>query len=140
MIAERHNKKTEIVIKYAYHHPEANAQTWVFWVHASSAVRFEESYRRIAWQVQISSCQDPKADVLSIVHAWLSDENNGRWMMVVDNADCSQVVFGSRSSKAQTLITSFASSTALIPMLSDRSLADYCPMSAHGSIVITSRS
>ena len=36
---------------------------------------------------------DPKADVLRLVRSWLCDESNGRWVMVVDNADDADVFF-----------------------------------------------
>lgn len=137
-MANEHRSKTQIAIEYAYRRRGAEPQLCVFWVHASSAARFEESYRKIAQQVQISSWADPKADVLSMVHAWLSDERNGRWTMVVDNADSAEVMFGSRSGEAGTPTMSFTSSTAAAS--SDRSLSDCLPSCDHGSIVITSRS
>lgn len=57
---------------------------------------------------------------------------------MVDNTDSGEVLFGSRSGEARTAPTS---STAFIPTaLSERPLSDYLPSSAHGSIVITSRS
>lgn len=83
----------------------------------------------------MSGWADPKADVLSIVHAWLSDENNGRWTIVVDNADSHEVMFGLRSREA---MTTFAPLTAPITTtLSGCPLSDYLPSAAHGSIVIT---
>jgi hypothetical protein len=36
---------------------------------------------------------DPKADVLRLVRSWLCDKRNGRWLMVVDNADDASVFF-----------------------------------------------
>lgn len=101
MVAKRHNRKTQIAIEYAYRRQEADSRMWVFWVHASSATRFEESYRKIAQQVHIDSWADPKADVLSMVHVWLSDENNGRWTMVVDNADNEEVMLTVQDAEAQ---------------------------------------
>ncbi|KAI1608989.1 hypothetical protein EDD36DRAFT_446781 [Exophiala viscosa] len=66
-----------------------------------------------------------------MVHNWLSDENNGRWTMVVDNADDEQVMLNSRKSETD--------SEASATVLSDRSLADYLPSSSNGSVVITTR-
>jgi hypothetical protein len=62
-------------------------------VHASSAARFEESYKKIAERVQLTGWNEPKTDILGMVYGWLSDENNGRWTMVVDNADSPEVMF-----------------------------------------------
>lgn len=36
---------------------------------------------------------NPKADLLRLVRNWLCDESNGRWVMIVDNADDSGVFF-----------------------------------------------
>ena len=110
----------------------------MFWVHASSVARFEESYRQVAQQVGISVESDPKADVLSRVYNWLSNEQNGRWAMVVDNADATEVLFGSRSNQAQTIASNSALSQK--PPIEDRPLVAFLPTSAHGSIVVTSRS
>jgi len=105
---------------------------WVFWVHASSVARFEESYKKIAERMQLTGWNEPKADILGMVSGWLSDENNGRWTMVVDNADSSDVMFKPRDGGTTTQTT---------PSLStDHSLSDYLPSSTNGSIVITSRS
>ncbi|KAK5082564.1 hypothetical protein LTR70_007670 [Exophiala xenobiotica] len=130
--------KTQLAIEYAYRCRDEDPKMWTFWVHASSAVRFEESYRKIAQQVHIDSWADPKADVLSTVHAWLSDGNNGRWMMVVDNADSDEVMFGPRSSEAGT--TPASPTAPMTTTLRGRSLSDYLPSATHGSIVITTRS
>ena len=102
----------------------------MFWVHASSATRFEESFKNIAERVQLTGWNEPKADILGMVSRWLSDENNGRWIMVLDNADSRDVMFGSQNGKT----------TPLAPLPTDHSLADYLPSSANGSILITSRS
>ena len=59
----------------------------MFWVHASSTARIEEGYRRIAEAANLSGWEDPKVDILRLVRAWLRDESNGRWIMIVDNAD-----------------------------------------------------
>jgi Tetratricopeptide repeat len=74
--------------------------------------------------------ENPKADVLRLVRSWLCDESNGRWVVVVDNADDSSVFFCDRSQ------TRGADSL-------DRSvepLLDFLPQSPNGSILITSRS
>jgi hypothetical protein len=103
----------------------------VFWVHASSATRFEESYRNIAARLQLPGWDEPKADMLGMVHRWLLDESNVRWTMVVDNADEAAVMF--KPWNGGTSTTTAAASTA-------HSLSDFLPLSSHGSIVITSRS
>jgi hypothetical protein len=45
----------------------------VFWVHASNAARFEQSYRDIADRVKIAGRRDPQANIFKQVHDWLRD-------------------------------------------------------------------
>jgi tetratricopeptide (TPR) repeat protein len=63
----------------------------VFWVHASNATRFKQAYQDIAAKVELPGRDDPKADILRLVYNWLCDERNGRWLMILDNADDDRV-------------------------------------------------
>jgi hypothetical protein len=65
----------------------------VFWVHAANAARFEQAYRDIANKAEIPGRENPKADILKLVYNWLCDERNGRWLMVLDNADDDESFF-----------------------------------------------
>jgi hypothetical protein len=112
---------------------ESSPESWVFWVHASNLARFEEGYRKIAQRCKPSGWDEPKADILRIVSNWLSDESNGRWTMVVDNADDMSIFFPSSASHSCN-----ADSSA--PQPSPPSLAQFLPVSPSGSILITSRS
>ncbi|KAN0081980.1 P-loop containing nucleoside triphosphate hydrolase protein [Elaphomyces granulatus] len=40
--------KSQLAIEYSYQVRESSPDMWVFWVHASSAARFQEGYREIA--------------------------------------------------------------------------------------------
>src|SRR5437762_11014181 len=128
---EPQQRKSQLAIEYAYRVRETRPETWVFWVHASTAARFEESYRKVAAQLRLTGWNEPKVDVLGMVYGWLSDETNGQWTMVVDNADEADVLFKPWNGGTRT--TTNATAT-------DYSLSDYLPLSSHGSIVITSRS
>ena len=64
----------------------------MFWIHASSIARIEEGYRRIAEVAQLAGREDPKVDILRLVRAWLCDELNGKWIIIVDNADSLSVI------------------------------------------------
>ncbi|KAM0368168.1 hypothetical protein ACHAPY_011552 [Fusarium culmorum] len=112
--------KSQVAIHYLYEVREASPDTWVFWVDASSRARFEEAYRNIADKLQLPGRDDPKRNVLQLVHAWLCDGENGPWMMVLDNADSVEVLFDAHDSR-------------------DQPLASFLPNTGRGSIVITSR-
>jgi tetratricopeptide (TPR) repeat protein len=119
---------------------------WVFWVHASNAARFEQAYREIAAQVELPGRDDPKTDILRAVHSWLCDESNGRWLMVVDNADDDRVfasasgrndlggggVDGGSATHAQET-GPVEKAEAVAP------LASFLPQAASGWILVTSR-
>ncbi|KAM6504800.1 hypothetical protein FSOLCH5_015290 [Fusarium solani] len=60
--------KSQIAIEHAYRVRESAPQTWVFWVHAANAARFEQAYRDIANKAEIPGREDPKADILQLPH------------------------------------------------------------------------
>jgi tetratricopeptide (TPR) repeat protein len=92
------------------------------WAHASNTARLEQSFWEIADQVKVRGRKDPQADVFKLVHDWLHDEQNGRWLLVLDNADDAAVL-------------SITDGSAL-----QQHLSRYIPWSRHGSVLVTSRS
>ncbi|KAL8746091.1 MAG: hypothetical protein Q9190_001848 [Brigantiaea leucoxantha] len=103
-----------LAIEYSHQVRRSSPQTWVFWVHASSRAAIEEGYRRIAEATRLSGRDDPNVDILQLVRTWLCNESNGRWVIIVDNADDSSV-------------------------LSDLA-GDILPESSNGSVLVTARS
>jgi hypothetical protein len=101
-------------------------QTWVFWSHASNTARLEQSFREIADQVKVRGRKDPQVDVFKLVHDFLRDEKNGRWLLVLDNAD-DAAVFSPTADGSKP-------SSAL-----QQHLSSYLPLSRHLSVLLTSR-
>ena len=99
---------------------------WVFWAHASNTVRLEQSFQDIAEQVKVRGRKDPHADVFKLVHDWLRSEKNGRWLLVLDNADDAAVLSPANDGNS--------SNGAL-----RQHLSRYLPASRHGSVLVTSR-
>jgi hypothetical protein len=91
----------------------------VFWIHASNTTRFEQSYQEIASIVGIPERNDPEINVFQLVNIWLYGMRDGRWLMVLDNADDNNVFFDASKGNAP--------------------LADYLPQASNGSILITLR-
>ncbi|KXH59138.1 phosphorylase superfamily protein, partial [Colletotrichum salicis] len=86
--------KTQISLHIAYWAKENLPDYSVFWVPAYSQASFEQSYATIAKELNIPpSAED--GDVKTSVQKWLSSENIGPWLMVVDNADDSSILFDS---------------------------------------------
>ncbi|KAF2022749.1 hypothetical protein EK21DRAFT_40356, partial [Setomelanomma holmii] len=76
----------QLAIEHAYRAHKQSPKTWVFWVHASNAERFEQSYRNIAGCIKIAGRQDPQANIFKLVHNWLRDCKH-QWLVILDNVD-----------------------------------------------------
>src|SRR5215469_4606388 len=126
----REDRKSQLAIEYSYEVREQSPDKWVFWVHASSTARFEESYRNIAERAKILGRENPKVDILRLVNNWLCDEANGQWLMIVDNAD--NILFSSPAHENE--VDDNASPDDSVDYLSE-----FLPQSQNGSILATSR-
>ena len=85
----------------------------------------EKAYIEIAKQVGIPGCDldDSKVDKLQLVKAWFEDRNTPSWILVVDNADDVNLLYGTDGPRDKT----------------PGRLADYFPRSSNGSILLTTR-
>ncbi|XTI83742.1 P-loop containing nucleoside triphosphate hydrolase protein [Cenococcum geophilum] len=121
--------KSQLAIEYSYRVREQSPGTWVFWIHASNAARFEQSFCDVADQVKLPGRRNPKIDIFKAVHDWLRDEKHGRWIVVLDNADDARFLVES----APTRQSAQAGSVTTQP------LSAYLPRSQNGSVLITTR-
>ncbi|KAH8780676.1 hypothetical protein BGZ57DRAFT_300902 [Hyaloscypha finlandica] len=117
--------KSQLAIEYAYRIRERSPDTWVFWVHASNATRFEQSFKDIANCVKIPGRQNVKADIFQLVHDWLRNESKGRWVLILDNVD-----------DARFLLDNQPTTSASV----SKPLREYLPQSENSCILITTRS
>ena len=101
----------------------------MFWIHASNAARFEQSFRDVADQVKIPDRRNPKMDIFKAVHDWLRDEKHGRWIVVLDNADDARFLVESAPMRQSTQ----AGSVTTQPLFA------CLPWSQNGSVLITTR-
>jgi len=104
----------------------------VFWIHASSTARFEQSYRDIADHIKIFGRKDPKANILKLVHDWLRNGKYGPWLLVLDNVDDTHLPLETGGAGQGVQETGADSG---IP----RPISAHLPQSQNGSILITSR-
>ncbi|WZH49653.1 nucleoside phosphorylase domain-containing protein [Fusarium acuminatum] len=107
--------KTQIALKYAYWVRVRYTDLAVFWVHASTADRMSQSYAAIAKLCQIPHHEDPGTNILALVKDWLQAKYRRPWLMVIDNTDDIQTIYG------------------------DDHLNQYIPMCPHGRLLITTR-
>ena len=99
-------------------------------MHASNAARFEAAYKNIAYRLQLPGRDDITINVLQLVCNWLRSEANGRWLIILDNAD-DESFFNTQRHEVQGAASSGARGRL--------TLADFLPQSQNGSILITSR-
>ncbi|PVH92436.1 TPR-like protein [Periconia macrospinosa] len=125
--------KSQLAIEYAYRTREQSPETWIFWVHASSAARFEQSYRDIADHVKIPGRRNPSTNIFQLVHAWLCDEWRGQWILILDSVDDTGFLFDA-STTGQDEPTNHVGGRRA------RQLVSYIPQSRNGSVLITTRS
>ncbi|RKK56450.1 hypothetical protein BFJ69_g17647, partial [Fusarium oxysporum] len=115
--------KSQLAIEFAHRFAARSAETWVFWVHASTQARVIEGFKSIADKVKLMGRNRPDVDVLQLVFDWLSNVRNGKWLLVLDSADDSDVLLHSTSGDNDD----------------GRKLVEYLPQSPNGAILITTR-
>jgi hypothetical protein len=76
---------------------------------------FENAYREIGRRLKVDGINENTADVKVLVKNALSRESTGDWLLIVDNADDAEVLFGNAM------------------------LSDFLPFSQKGSILFTTR-
>jgi hypothetical protein len=114
--------KTAIVLEAVYEFRDHNPMCAVFWIAAVNRESIELSFKKIGVLLNIPGILDQENNAKQLVKARLSDETFGPWLLVVDNADDTSILFGSREGDhgAERLI-------------------DYLPSSRHGSVLFTTR-
>ncbi|KAF1975419.1 putative kinesin [Bimuria novae-zelandiae CBS 107.79] len=123
--------KSQLAIEHAYRTHNQSPDTWVFWVHASNADRFEQSYRDIADRIKIAGRRDPQANIFKLVHDWLCDCKQ-RWLLVLDNVDDARFLLSGQvdgNGQGQTTNT----------QVIQKPLREYLPHCERGSILVTTR-
>lgn len=118
--------KSRIAIQYSYRHHQLHPDSHIFWVHGGSRSRFETDYRNIARLLDLPESEDPNVDTLKLVTDWLSNEMNGSWLMILDNADDRDLWLGPQKKTAQT-------NSTCIPLI------HHLPRCIVGGLLVTTR-
>ena len=114
--------KSQLAIEFAHRISQARRGVWIFWIYAGTQGRVEEGFRTIAETVKLAGASDPKADIPLLVQNWLSNERNGRWIVVLDSADDREVLYGTGEHGENR-----------------RPLASFLPQSRNGAVIVTTR-
>jgi len=110
--------KTQVALKFAYSVKDSRPEYSIFWVPALSLESFEQACGEIAWALRIPLAVGDKEDVKELVRQYPSAKRAGKWLLIVDNADDIEMVFGEGRSKG---------------------VADYLPEKEDSLIVFTTR-
>ncbi|KAL8367203.1 hypothetical protein RB599_010281 [Gaeumannomyces hyphopodioides] len=113
--------KSQLAIEFAHRKAAESAEDWIFWIHAGTQARVEEGFQAIADILKLPDRDQPNANIPQLVYSWLSNEQNGRWTIILDSADDKDVLYGASNSRE------------------GKPLANYLPQSPNGSFVITTR-
>lgn len=109
--------KTQIVLRFAYWiKEEAQSDLSIFWMPALSMETFEQACTEIVHQLEIP--RTGEEDVKDLLQSYLSTPRSGRWLLVVDNVDDSNIALGNAQTKG---------------------IVDYLPEREDGMIVFTTR-
>ncbi|KAK5451874.1 hypothetical protein LTS15_007597 [Exophiala xenobiotica] len=125
--------KSQLAIEWAHRTRDRSPETWVFWVHASNAARFEQSFRDMADCAKIAGRRNVQATIFKLVHDWLRNERHGKWVLILDNVDDAGFLVGSQSTGEEGHTQGLDDGSA-------RPLREYIPHCPHGSVLITTRS
>lgn len=116
------SRKSRIAIEYCYKYKDNHPKADVFWVHCGNKARFEAAYHEIARTLKVPGYEHSDCNPLQPLSDWLSDERNGSWLMILDNADDAEVWLGSTRKESTS-----------------PPLATFIPRGSHGSVLITTR-
>jgi tetratricopeptide (TPR) repeat protein len=109
--------KTQIALEAAFRVRNEHPDCSVFWVPTVDVTSFENAYRDVGRRLGVAGIDEDNADVKALVKAALSREDAGSWLLIIDNADDVELLFGPSP-------------------LCDR---DCLPFSHRGSILFTTR-
>ncbi|KAI1460122.1 acyl transferase/acyl hydrolase/lysophospholipase [Annulohypoxylon moriforme] len=110
--------KTQVALQFAFWVKKNKPEYSVFWVPALSNATFEQAYREIAKKLCLQKkCDDE--DIMLTVKDHLSLAKSGKWLLIIDNADETELLFG-RSGE--------------LP-----GIRQYLPRSDNGHILLTTR-
>ncbi|KAJ5671003.1 P-loop containing nucleoside triphosphate hydrolase protein [Penicillium longicatenatum] len=125
-------RKSQLAIEYCHRFRDQSPETWVLWIHASNAARFDQDCRNIADLVKIPGRKNPQANIFKLLHDWLQDKS-GKWILVLDNLDDDRFLHEIPPAEKGGLTDDKRDPPG-------RPISAYFPKTLSGSIIITSQS
>ncbi|KAL3475935.1 violaceus kinesin [Aspergillus californicus] len=110
--------KTQIALELAYRVKDNHPDCSIFWIPSTNKESFRQAYNEICEDLNLAEDSGGRSDNMAIVRNYLSREDSGEWLMILDNADDHDLWFD-RSQESR--------------------LIDYVPQSSNGWVIMTSR-
>ena len=124
--------KTQIALQLIEWYRMSYPSESIYWIHGGSGEILRQSILELALRCNLLRRGDTVAQQLDAVYRFLLNEDNGRWFMVIDDAE---------NPGRYLELPSASSSTTPDPDRSQRiALAKYIPRCPHGRIVFTTTS
>ncbi|KAK2666288.1 Nucleoside phosphorylase superfamily [Fusarium oxysporum f. sp. vasinfectum] len=120
--------KSQIALEYAYRFRAQHSNASIFWIHAGNRNRMEQGFNSVAEEIGIPRNLYPSTSIFALVRSWLSKRLRGPWLMVLDNADDSDVFFGKLTNEFNSHSTP-----------QHDCLWDFLPQSPNSAILFTTR-
>ncbi|KAK1633204.1 hypothetical protein BDP81DRAFT_473894 [Colletotrichum phormii] len=86
--------KTQLALNFAYWVKENKPTYSVFWIPALSVASFEQVYTDIAKELGLRP-NTKGEDIKTTVRQFLNSKEAGRWLLIIDNADDMELLYGS---------------------------------------------
>lgn len=126
--------KSQLAIQYAHQLRTNEPNTWVFWLSADSTANFDKGLAEIAEKADIAAYYEGNKDKFLTVKRWLEDEKNGKWLIVIDNADDLSILV-----PGPPVHTKKKSKNAELNHRPTQNILDLLPQTTNGSYLVTSR-
>lgn len=85
--------KTQVALQFAYWVKKHETAFSIFWAPALSTASFEKAYLEIGRELDLT-LDDDREHSMTLIRKHLSSTKAGRWLLIVDNADDMDVMFG----------------------------------------------
>jgi hypothetical protein len=86
--------KTQVALQFAHMVKETWPEYLIFWIPVLSMESFEQACIDIARALHILQLAGGGEDAKELVRQWLSAGRAGKWLLVLDNADDLDILFG----------------------------------------------
>lgn len=124
--------KTQIALQLIQWYRSKYPSESIFWIHGGTGDMLRQSLTEIALRYHLTKRGDNITQPLDAVRRFLLNEDNGRWLMIVDNADNTNTFLS--SSRDPSSISRDPDTPR------GATLGTYIPRCTHGRIVFTTNS